>query len=234
MKRKILIIAIIVVLFSVAIVVFTKMKFNHVNTLNFYKNGTYGFLSSENDAINDYDGMTYESMYNLKDFFVDDKVETLEQLENLSDYILIINTTQNPTFKGNGVINNCNVKKVIKGIDVKENQNIKIYDLVAFWESYGIFYLGGSTPLQKNVDYIVFLKKTANANTSNSYVFSTVKYGHVSISKEGNILENYEQNSLKLDEISKYDFVFSNKSSSEDISKYKSFYSEIFNKYREI
>lgn len=84
------------------------------------------------------------------------------------------------------------------------------------------------------MDYIVFLKKTANANTSNSYVFSTVKYGHVSISKEGNILENYEQNSLKLDEISKYDFIFSNKSSSEDISKYKSFYSEIFNKYREI
>ena len=69
MKRKILIIAIIVVVISVAIVVFTKMKFNHVNTLNFYKNGTYGFLSSENDVINDYDGMTYESMYNLKDFF---------------------------------------------------------------------------------------------------------------------------------------------------------------------
>ena len=40
MKRKILIIAIIVVVISVAIVVFTKMKFNHVNTLNFYKNGT--------------------------------------------------------------------------------------------------------------------------------------------------------------------------------------------------
>lgn len=234
MRRKVLLILIIFTLISMLIVIYAKANFRHVDNYFFYENSLYSFLASENDLIDDYEGMTYESMYDLKDFFIDDKVTSLENLENSSDYILIINTNQDSIFKGNGIINNCNIKKVIKGVDVLENQTIKIYDLVAFWRNHGALYLGGSTPLQKGKDYVVFLKKANNANLSNSYVFSSVKYGHVSVSEKGNILENYEQNSLKLKDISKYDFVFSSNSSLENISEYKLLYSKIWDKYKEL
>lgn len=234
MRRKVLLILIIFTLISMLIVIYAKANFRHVDNYFFYENSLYSFLASENDLIDDYEGMTYESMYDLKDFFIDDKVTSLENLENSSDYILIINTNQDSIFKGNGIINNCDIKKVIKGVDVLENQTIKIYDLVAFWRNHGALYLGGSTPLQKGKDYVVFLKKANNANLSNSYVFSSVKYGHVSVSEKGNILENYEQNSLKLKDISKYDFVFSSNSSLENISEYKLLYSKIWDKYKEL
>lgn len=233
MKRKILLILIIFVLLSAMVVIYAKYNFRHVDSNYFYENSLYSFLASENDSNNSFEGMTYESMYNLEDFFIDENLTSLEDLENKSDYILIVNSNQEPIFKGNGIINNCNIKKVIKGEKFKENQKIKIYDLVAFWDETGTFYLGGSTPLKKEKDYVVFLKDTINANESDSYVFSSVKYGHVLISEKGKILENYKQNSLSLADISNYDFVFSEGSSKENVSEFNKLYFEIWNKYKE-
>lgn len=233
MKRRILYILIIFVLLSAGIVVYAKYNFKHVDRNEFFKNSLYSFFASERDTINNFEGMTYENMYDLGDFFIDDKVKSLKDLEENSEYILIVNSSKYPTFKGNGIINNCQIKKVIKGTDVKENEYIKIYDLVAFWNNSGTFYLGGSTPIKREKDYIVFLNSTTNANEPNSYVYSSVKYGHVSISEKGKILENYKQNSLSLEDIANYDFVFPEGTSKESISEYNTLYSEIWNKYKE-
>ena len=233
MNRKNLCILIIFILLSAGIVIYTKYNFKHVDNHALFQNGLYSFFASEKDTINNFEGMSYENMYDLENFFIDDKVKSLEDLEENSEYILIVSSNQYPEFKGNGIINNCQIKKVIKGEEVKEGQNIKIYDLVALWNNNGSVYLGGSTPLKREKEYLVFLKNTKNANIINSYVYTSVKYGHISVSEKGKILENYKQNSLNLEEISNYDFVFPEGTSKESIREYNMIYSEIWDKYKE-
>ena len=143
-----------------------------------------------------------------------------EDLQKLSNYILIISNNEYPTFRGNGIINNCIIKKVIKGKDLKEKDKIRIYDLVAFWKTFGTSYLGGSTPLEIGNVYVVFLKKTTRANLSDSYVFTSVKYGHTIISKESKFLKNYLQNSMNIKEIRQYDYIFSNENTEVEIAEY--------------
>ena len=135
--------------------------------------------------------------------------------------------TKQMTENGNGIINNCTIKKVIKGSDLMVNDEIKIYDLISIWKVFGTYYLGGSTPLKIGNEYIVFLKKTINASVSNTYVFASVKYGHLLTSIENKILENYEQNSLTIDEISNYNFVFSKDSNKTEIEIYKNISKQI-------
>ena len=111
---------------------------------------------------------------------------------------------------------------------MKQNEKIKIYDLVFHWDIIRTFYLGGNTPLQMNNEYIVFLRKPERASIKDAYVFSSVKYGRVSILNERGVLEDYEQGSSKVKEILNYDFVFS-KNNDEEVLKYKEFVKEIRN-----
>lgn len=206
---------------TIFLIIYAKLKIKHVDYNYYIQHSLYNFLTSDDEIWG------YKKLYNLYDYFIDEKVNTLDDLKNLSDYILIVSNDKEPTFKGNGIINNCTIKKVIKGSDLMVNDEIKIYDLISIWKVFGTYYLGGSTPLKIGNEYIVFLKKTINASVSNTYVFASVKYGHLLTSIENKILENYEQNSLTIDEISNYNFVFSKDSNKTEIEIYKNISKQI-------
>ncbi|MDD2644233.1 MAG: hypothetical protein PHC65_06085 [Methanobacteriaceae archaeon] len=209
------------------LIIYAKANFKSIDYDDYIKNSTYNFFDTKDTKTSVYNDMNYEDMYSLDNYFIDNEIESLNDLYILSDYILIIKNNEIPTFKGNGLINNCIVKKVIKGHDIKENEKIKIYDLISFWAISGTFYLGGSTPLKQGNEYIVFLKKPIYSNMPEAFVFTSVKYGHISTLTEIGILENYEQGSLSIEEISNYDFVFSRNSNENEIEKYKKINSQI-------
>lgn len=211
----------IIVLGTVSLIIYAKSNFKNIDYDYYKKTSLYGFFSSNENNTNDYGNMDYESMYGLNDYFIDKKVNSFKDLKNLSDYILIISNKEKPILKGNGIINNCVVEKVIKGSELKENDKIKIYDLVAFWKTKGTMYIGGSTPLKTGNEYIVFLKKTVRPSIPDTYVFTSVKFAHIATSKEVGILENYEQNTLTVEDASNYNFVFSKNSDKKEIEQYK-------------
>lgn len=207
----------IILFFSIAIVIYAKINIKHVDYDDYVRNSLYNFEISDD----------YENMYNLKDYFIDEKVNSYDDLKRMSDYILIISNDKYPTFRGNGIINNCTIERVIKGNGLKEKAEIKIYDLVSSWKMYETIYLGGSTPLKIGNKYIVFLKKTTRANLSDTYVFTSVKYGHITISEDSKFLKDYVQNSMKIEEIKQYDFVFSSENTEREIAEYTKIKSDI-------
>lgn len=211
---------IVIFLSAIAIIIYAKSKFNNVDYDYYIKESSYNFVSSVKSEVNNTGGMNYEHDLGLNDFFIDEEITSMEDLKRLSDYILIITNNEYPTFKGNAIINNSTILKVIKGEGLKENDKIKIYDLLFHWDKIRTYYLEGNTPLQIGNEYIVFLKKTDRASVPNIYVFNSVKYGRVSLLEERGVLENYEQGTSTIDEILKYDFIFSEKSSKE-ITEYK-------------
>lgn len=200
----------IIFLFATGIIIYAKSNFNNVDYNSYIKASPYNFISSINDEVSAWDDptMNYEDMFHLHNFFIDEKISSLEDLKELSDYILIITNKELPTFKGNAIINNSTILKVIKGDGLKENDKIKIYDLLFHWDTVRTFYLGGNTPLKTNDEYIVFLKKTERASMPDTFVFNNAKYSRVSLLENRDILEDYEQGTLKVEEILNYDFIF--------------------------
>ncbi len=230
-NRVFMVILSFVLVLYVLVIIYGKSSVKKVDYQSFMSEKTYGFLSSIYSSNNDYEGMNYEDMYNLKDFFLDDKISSLNDLEKYSDYILIIEVNNEPIIRGNGIINNCLIVNVIKGNDLKSGNNILIHDLIVSHQNQTALYLDGSTPLKINGKYVVFLKKTNNSNINNSYVFSSTNFGHIKIDQKGNILKNYEQNALKLNEIVNYDHVFSKKTNLDEIVKYQNIQTSIWEKY---
>lgn len=199
----------IIIALTIGVIMYAKNKFTMFNYNSYIENSSCNFINSINNNNNDLEGMNYEQMFNLFDYFIDDKISTIDDLINLSDYILIVNVDKQPIYKGSSVINNCTILKVIKGSNFKENTKIRIYDLVFHWDYLRTYYLGGNTPLKINDNYIVFLKKPKLASENETYVFTSVKYGRISILENRGILENYEQSSLNITDIFNYDLVFS-------------------------
>ena len=193
-------------IFTILIIVYSKNNFKSINYNSYINQNKYTTINS-NKSNNNY-GMSYEKDLKLDGFFIDDKINTFNDLKDLSDYILIVSNDKNPTFKGNGIINNCEIKKVIKGKNLKKGDEIKIYDLILDWNNLSSYYIGGNTPLLKGDEYIVFLKKTDHASENNTYVFNSVKYGRVSLLKNRKVLENYNQGSLPLKDIINYDMIY--------------------------
>jgi len=157
-----------------------------------------------------------QSEYNIypetkKIFINDDKINTIEDLINESEYVLKIKVNGELEFYGIGIINNVKILEVFKGKNDKNieiGKNLKIYDLVSYWQGNYINYYGGITPLNPENEYIVFLNKTTKANKKNTYIFSSVKYGHFNISTtDANVLTGYSQGSLTFKEVMNYDYV---------------------------
>lgn len=148
----------------------------------------------------------------INHIFIDDsKINNINNLIDESDYVLRIRMNDNPKIVGNGIINNVKVSEVIKGEKIKLGDTIKIYDLINNLIGDYVEYFGGITPLNKENNYIVFLKKAPSPNIKDSYIFASIKYGHFNISNlESNVLTNYEQGSLYVKDILKYDYIETN------------------------
>ena len=105
---------------TIVLIFYAKENIKNLDYDEYLKNGQYTLIAKDQ----------YNLVFNLEDFFIDDKVESLKDLEDLSDYILIVKVSQNPTFIGRGILNNCTIKKVLKGNNVEEGMSIPIYDLI--------------------------------------------------------------------------------------------------------
>jgi len=130
------------------------------------------------------------------------KVNDIKDLINESEYVLKIKVNSEIEFYGIGIINNVKILEVLKGKNDKNigiGKNIKIYDLVSYWQGNYINYYGGMTPLNSENEYIVFLNKTTRANQKNTYIFSSIKYGHFNISTtDANVLNYLNQKEISL------------------------------------
>lgn len=142
----------------------------------------------------------------LMGVIIDDmKVTSIDDLINESKLILKI-AVENKSTAGYGIINNCKVKEVYKG-NYKVNEHILIYDYVGYRLDTSASYFEGSKPLNKNNEYVVFLKDAPAPNVEDTYILSSINFGSFPINKTNQYLTNYESGSLKLSETYKYDYI---------------------------
>lgn len=122
--------------------------------------------------------MPEENCYSYKDILdyivKDDDVEEVSDLETHSE-LIVKARLKDRKFVGNGVINVCDVQSVYKGEYVEKT--ILIYDFVPFW-SIVTDYFEGAIPLHEGEDYVMFLNTAPNPNYEDTYIFTSIKYGH--------------------------------------------------------
>lgn len=203
MKKTLACIVIIILLTFVVSIIIGKKSIKHIDYIYFSSNVKY-FSTPVYDVYKEF-------KYNKEMFIDDDKIKDVNDLINFSDYVLSIKVNKEPIFYGNGLINNVKILEVFKSIDdknIKIGNQIRIYDLISYWSGDYANYYGGITPLNFDNEYIVFLKKANHGNLNNTYIFSSIRYGHFNISvSDDNVLLNYVQGSLTIGEIMKYDYV---------------------------
>ncbi len=214
MRSKATFLVIIILVLSIFLVVYAKINFRHIEYKKFFETSMYNYIGSE-DSNNWTLEISYEHDLGLEGYFIDENIKSIDDLKKYSDYILIVSNETEPFIRGNSIINDCIINKVIKGDNIFTGDHINIYDLVYSLNKLSTNYIGGNTPLKIGDRYIVFLKKTTSASINNAYVFSSVKYGRVSLNENRGILKDYEYASASLEDITNYDFVFSKKAGSE-------------------
>ena len=68
-------------------------------------------------------------------------------------------------------------------------------------------YIEGSKPLVPLREYIVFLKKSKNANVKNTYMFSSAHFGAFDVGDKNESINDYDNDSLTLKQTYSYDYV---------------------------
>lgn len=180
------------------VTIYGKISFSNLDYNNYLNSARY---SLEEEYINYFPEM--------KDFLLDDEsITSFEDLINKSESVLLIDVVDKPLINGKALINKCKVNQVIKGENFQIGSNILVYDLLFNIDKNNLAYFGGMTPLKVGNKYIIFIRKTENASVKNSYVFTSVKYGHFNLTDKSGILENYENYSLHINDIVNYDYIF--------------------------
>lgn len=220
-KKLFIIGMLIIFILSIVTIIYAKKNIKHVNYSSYINGSLYSGIDKDE----------YLNMFDLGNDSIGKDIDSINELEKIADYILIVNNSTPPTFRGNGIINNCIVKKVIKGDNIEEKSNIRIYDLLVSWKPYASIYLGGSTPLKIGDDYIIFVNKTSQANMKNTYVFAHEKYGHLSLSRDTQVLDKYQPNTLTIEKVYNYDYVFSNNSTDEQVDSFENMSQQIKKHY---
>lgn len=152
----------------------------------------------------------HKQFHKLDNVLIDDEsIDNIGDLIEQSEYVLRISIEKEPIFYGYGIINQVKVLEIIKGDNkISIGENLKVYDLISSWMGDYVNYYGGITPLNKNYNYIIFIKEAPQPNMENTYIFSSIRFGHFNISiKEPNVLQNYIQGSLYIKDIMNYDYV---------------------------
>ncbi len=217
MKLKNLIIFIIIILLLIiGILIYGKVNLKHINYKEYIENSKY-----ERSESNEYK----EYFPELNDFFIDEKASDVNELIQYSDYVVIGKVKKEPILYGKSIINQFEIENVIKG-NLKTKKTIKVYDLLFDWNLNLTSYLSGLTPVKKGESYILFLKKSHNPTMKNTYVYSSLQYGHVNKS-HNKVLKEYSNYSNKISEILNYDYVFLEKTNKNEIEKYEKMRNEI-------
>lgn len=213
--KKIFILSMILIfILSIFIIIFYKHNNKSMDYEEFLDNAFYYAIIKD-------EYLQYAGYTELENIISDEINYSINDLVKNAEAILVITMDTNTVFYGKGLINNCKIKKIIKGKNFNINDVIKIYDSLYYWRWFSGHYLGGSTPLKMNEDYIVFIKNASRPNLKNTYIYSSIPYGHIKISKDIKILKDYENASLKLRDIINYQYVFLKDTDKEIIELYE-------------
>jgi len=211
---------IILLIFAVAVTIYGKVKIKHINYENYIGKSVY--------AISNLEESLYQTYPELKNVIIQDKnVHTVNDLLNFSEDVLVIEVANEPIIHGNGIVNTGTIKKIIKGENVELNEKIQIYDLVLDTQSSATIYLSGATSLQVGKQYLVFLNQAPRPSILKTYVFSSAEFGHIRLNEKPLYLKDYENYSMPVKDILKYDYVFLEETYSyDDIVKYEKIVAE--------
>lgn len=224
MRTRKIFCVLIILLFIVSIgtVVFAKTKLKKLDYDNYVETSLYYLLPEDE----------YKSMYDFDSIAIHDSVDDLSNLLPYTDAILIVTLVDDPEFVGNGILNNCKIKKVLEGKGFREDQVIEIYDFVAWWKMSDTAYLNGSTPLNESNDYIVFIRKAPRPNKKDTYIYSSIPYGHIKISDSIDVLENYDAATITVKQAMNYQFIFGNNTNPTLVDLYKKNCEQLISKYK--
>ena len=183
-------------------------------------NDTYDRIEVSMEKEKDYLGYTELFDYIMKD----EDVFELTDLEKNSD-VIVKAKLKDRKFVGEGVINECEIMQVYKGFDQKHT--IFVYDDVPWNES--AHYFEGAVPLHEGDEYIMFLKPAPNANVEDSYIFTSVSYGHFRLKEDVKFLTYDMDNKINVQEASRYDHIaFDDR----NFETFKKFQGEVYAKYK--
>ena len=221
--RKIFFVSIILLfIVSIGTVIVAKMKIKKLDYDDYVETSLYYLLPEDE----------YKSMYDLDSITLHDSVDDISSLLSYTEAILIVTPQNDPEFIGNGILNNCRVKKVVEGQGFREGQVIEIYDFIAWWKNSDTAYLNGSTPINKNNEYIVFIRKAPRPNKQDTYIYSSIPYGHIKISDSIDVLENYDVATITVKQAMNYQFIFGNNTDPALVDLYKKNCEQLISKYK--
>lgn len=200
MIKKLQIITLIILLVYGGLVVYGKSKIKHLEYDEYVATKSYLTTEGENETL--------EFAPYLKDIILDSKVNGYDDLFNNSPTVLKI-TVDSVNFAGEGMINNCTIKDVIKGDSLKEGDKISIYDYIYFISYVCPTYELGARPLKVGDTYVVFVDNAPNPNVDGSYIFTSFKYGSFRLKEQPNYLvkENINEADLLMKDAMEYDYL---------------------------
>lgn len=208
---------------SITAIIYGRIEIKHIDYENYIENSKY--------AVSIVGQYLYENYPELKSVIIPNKmIDSIDDLVKNSEAVLVIEVKENPIIHGSGILNNCIIKKIIKGENLKLNEIIQVYDLTAHTQADVTLYIDNTTPLKKNEPYLVFLNKAPRPSIKGTYVFSNAEFGHIRLNGKKNYLKDYENYSITMKDILQYDYVFLKESyKSEDIEKYERIAEEALN-----
>lgn len=213
--KRFTILTVIIFVLAISVIIYGKNKIRHIDYQDYIEKSIYATIN--------YGESLYRNYPELKNSIMQDRdISTIDNLVNFSEDVLVIEAVENPTIYGSAIVNTCVIKEIIKGKNLKLNDQIQIYDLMLNTQISATIYLNGATPLQKGGQYLVFLNRAPHPSISGSYLFSNAKFGHISLDKERSYLKDYENYSMPLKDAFQYDYIFLEEDSrDESIKKYE-------------
>lgn len=196
--------------------------------------GILWFLWSEkkhmtNEIYERYDVSYLNDLFHVADadlmdsIVSDDDISDILDLEKKSDLILKANV-KDRQFVGNGVINVCEIKALYQG-DYKE-KTILIFDYIGFWGDY----YEGAVPLQIGEEYNMFLKPALNPNQKDTYIFTTISYGHFRLKEDVKSMTAYDNGQpMTVQQLSHYDHVGLN---DKKLNTFQKLQKQVYQKYK--
>ena len=202
MVKILKVLCVLVLLLFVAISIIGKNNFEHITYLEYTKQSKYYPLENH----------YYDFFPKQKGFFIDDsKIKNKEQLINQSEYALIVKVEKENLIHGTSIINDCTIIDIIKGDKLSIGEKIKIYDVTYGWSPNSTEYFGSMTPMKPSDSYFVFIKKAPSPTLKDSYVFSSLMYGHFKVDPNTTFLTNYTiEEPITIEEAMEYDYILAN------------------------
>lgn len=220
---RFLIITITFLVLSIGVTIYGKIEIKHVNYEDYIEKSKY--------AVSIVGQSLYENYPELSSVIIQNKmINSIDDLVKKSEAVLVIEVKEDPIIHGNAILNNGIVKKIIKGENIELNEIIQVYDLLQIILDNITLYIDNATPLQKNGQYLVFLNRAPRPSVAGTYVFSNAAFGHIRLNGKKNYLKDYENYSMPMKDILKYDYVFLKDSyNAEDIERYEGIVEEALN-----